>query len=208
MMWFPRGSRELAGPAALCLRCHFTPGPSGWVHALQEDHRLTELKTWQFVQFFTAAGPHRHLDPHPAVSRWLLNCPPTCGLRLSVGQVPLTEKRHQRSFDIIGTFYSSGRYTLAFLAEQVGARSCVSMEDVHLRNCTTAPPQGPAVRRDVGAAASSSGAEPACWAQARRAVPLQQRLRLPPQSRHERLSPAALGAVPSLACICGGEGYS
>lgn len=99
-----------------------------------------------------------------------------------------------------------GRYTLPFLAGQVSASSSVSVENVHLGNCVTAPQQGPRGHRDAGSAASSSSTKLACPGPGVRdcSAPSSACRRFPPRSQRKRLSLAALGAVPSLACICGG----
>lgn len=59
--------------------------------------------------------------------------PPHVGAALGTSGGATQKKGIRGSFDIIGTFYSSGHYTLTFL-EWVSASSSVSVENVHLQN--------------------------------------------------------------------------
>lgn len=125
----------------------------------------------------------------------------TWGLRWG-RQAGATQKKGSRgSFDIIGTFYSSGHYTLTFL-ERVSASSSVSVENVHLQNGVTVLPSG---RAATGTGSYSSSTKPASGAWTQETALSRSACWMPLcglGGQHPSL--AARSLVPSLACICCG----
>ena len=153
--------------------------------------------------------PCRHLVPRPQPSLRTHNTARASSSRVGracdAAQVPHGKKASKGSFNIIGTFYSSGHYRLTLLVEQV---SSVSVESVHLRNhgtvspsdtVTAGPPRRRHKKRIPPARSGRAGPDARLFCSEKHPG------RLPPRSRRQAPLPGGTrNLAPSLACIrCG-----